>query len=121
MKIVRTRFIPFEGFAAMNLFGFLLVRRDYDIKRIDDVTINHERIHTEQMKELCYVFYYIFYVLEWLIKSILLLSTDKGYKALASEREAYVNQADFDYIGNRKRWRWMKNIFSLKWDYERPR
>lgn len=120
MKIVRTRFIPFKGFAAMNFFGFLLVRKDYDIKRISDVTINHEKIHTEQMRELGYIPYYILYILEWLIKMILLFSTDKAYKALASEREAYENQADFGYIrGSRKRWKWMKNIFSLKWDYER--
>ena len=123
MKIVRTRFIPFKGFSAMNLFGFLLVRKDYDINKITEVTLNHESIHTEQMKELGYVPYYILYIIEWLIKTILLFNTTKAYYALASEREAYENQHKHNYISrcNRESYKWMKNIFSLKWDYKRIR
>ena len=47
MKIIYNKIIPFKGFLAINLFGFLFAR-----KKLTEVNINHEKIHTEQMKEL---------------------------------------------------------------------
>lgn len=64
MKIIYNNFIPFKGFLAINLFGILFVRgTDRDI---NDVVLNHERIHTAQMKELNYFFFYIIYLMEWI-------------------------------------------------------
>ena len=60
MKIVKNRFIPPRGFSYVNLFGVLFTRRD---RPISDKTLNHEQIHTEQMKEMLYVFFYIWYVI----------------------------------------------------------
>ena len=53
MKIVRNNIIPFKGYKAVNLFGILFVRDDAVIGSVD---INHESIHTAQMKEMLYVF-----------------------------------------------------------------
>ena len=53
MKIVRNNIIPFKGYKAMNLFGVLFVRGN---ARIDDINLNHEKIHTAQIKEMLYVF-----------------------------------------------------------------
>ena len=50
MKIVRNNIIPFKGYKAVNLFGILFVRGDAVISSTD---INHESIHTAQMKECC--------------------------------------------------------------------
>ena len=52
MKIIRNKIIPFKGFKAINLFGILFVRGD---SKINEKTINHESIHTAQMKELWYM------------------------------------------------------------------
>lgn len=118
--IIRTNFIPPKGFTALNFCGMLFIRKDYYIKRINEKTLNHESIHSEQMKEMGYIFFYILYVIEWFIKMILLFSSDKAYAALASEQEAYKNDKDFTYLENRKRWKWLKKVFSLNYKY-RPK
>lgn len=50
MKIVRNHFIPFKGFMAVNLFGILFVRKEAELT---STVINHEYIHTAQMKDFC--------------------------------------------------------------------
>ena len=49
MKVIYNKLIPFKPFAAINLFGFVFARKEY--KPLYERTLNHERIHTEQMKE----------------------------------------------------------------------
>src|SRR5678815_4332787 len=65
MKIIRNKYIPFKGFRAINLFGILFVRGN---AKISEVTLNHEKIHTAQMKEMLYIFFYLWYVFEWIIR-----------------------------------------------------
>lgn len=53
MIIIRNKIIPFKGFKCINLFGVLFVRKECgDVTKTD---INHEAIHTAQMRELMYV------------------------------------------------------------------
>ena len=104
MKIIRNKYIPFQGYKAMNLFGVLFVRGN---ARIDDITLNHEKIHTAQIKELWYVFFYLWYVTEWLIR---LFMKGNAYRNISFEREAYDNQYDLDYLKSRKRFDFMKYI-----------
>lgn len=97
MIIVRNNIIPFKGFKAINLFGILFVRKD---AVLSDVDINHEKIHTEQMKELLFVFFYLWYVIEWFIR---LFKEGNSYMNISFENEAYFNQDNLDYINERKR------------------
>ena len=48
MKLIYSNFIPFKGYYAMNLFGFLVRRKKYKNKPIDPITYNHESIHEAQ-------------------------------------------------------------------------
>ena len=104
MKIIRNNIIPFAGYKAMNLFGVLFVRGN---ARIDDITLNHEKIHTAQIKELLYVFFYLWYVTEWLIR---LFMKGNAYRNISFEREAYDNEKDLNYLHNRKRFGFAKYI-----------
>ena len=65
MKIIRNNIIPFKGFKAINLFGILFVRGNAELS---DEVINHESIHTAQMKEMLYIPFYIWYGIEYLCK-----------------------------------------------------
>ena len=89
----------------MNLFGVLFVRGN---ARIDDITLNHEKIHTAQIKELLYVFFYVWYVIEWLIR---LFMKGNAYRNISFEREAYNNENDLDYLHDRKRFSWTSYLF----------
>ena len=99
MKIIRNNFIPFSGYKAMNLFGVLFVRGN---ARIDDITLNHEKIHTAQMKEMLYVFFYLWYVIEWLIRLFAFKGAKFAYRNISFEREAYQREGDLTYLSRRK-------------------
>lgn len=101
MKIARNKFIPFPGYKAINLFGVLFVRGD---AKIDEVTIRHERIHTAQMKELLYVFFYLFYFIEWLVR---LFMKGNAYRNISFEKEAYANQNYPNYLDERRWFAWV--------------
>lgn len=106
MKIIYNNLIPFKGFVAINLFGILFARNEYKNK-ISDRIINHESIHTAQIKEMGYVFFYIWYLIEWLIR--LFINFD-AYRNISFEREAYINDDNLDYLKTRKRFSWLKYI-----------
>ena len=105
MKIIYNNVIPFEGFAAINLFGILFVRRGC---RISEKTLNHERIHTAQMKEMLYIPFYIWYFIEWLIELFHYGTT--AYHTNTFEREAFDNDDDLTYLASRKRFAWWKYL-----------
>lgn len=108
MKIIKNKIIPPRGFSYVNLFGVLFTRRD---RPISDKTLNHEMIHTEQMKEMLYVFFYLFYLIEWLVRLIILRDSHKAYRAISFEQEAYANQENLTYLEGRKRYRWLTYVF----------
>lgn len=104
MEIINN-IIPFKGFLAINLFGFIFTRR-----KLSDKDINHENIHTAQMKELLYIGFYIIYFLEWLYKVLFKYPfSHKAYRDISFEKEAYKNESNLLYLDNRKRYaQWKK-------------
>lgn len=105
MRIVLNDLIPFKGFVAINLFGILFVRNEY-ANKINDVILNHEAIHTAQMKELLWVPFYIIYFIEWLIR---LFINDDAYRNISFEKEAYNNEKDLEYLSKRKSYSMWRN------------
>ena len=105
MKVIRNKFIPFSGFAAINLFGILFVRENVELT---DQTLNHEQIHTEQMKEMLYILFYLWYFIEWLIR--LFTNPGQAYRSISFEQEAYAKESDFSYLSARKRFSWIKYL-----------
>lgn len=104
MKIIYNNMIPFRGFLAINLLGILFVRKEYK-GIVNARVLNHESIHTRQMKELLYVFFYILYVAEWLVRLFL---PGNAYHNISFEREAYINEECDDYLQKRKRFAFTK-------------
>lgn len=104
MKIIYNNIIPFPGYKAINLFGILFVRNGCSMNKYD---INHEAIHTEQMKEMLYIFFYIWYIIEWTIR---LFKKGNAYRNISFEQEAYSNQNDLNYLKNRKHYGWFKYL-----------
>lgn len=101
MKVIYNNILPFPGFVAINLFGILFVRKKYK-GYLNKSTINHEAIHSAQMKELGYVFFYFLYLVEWVGR--LICSPENAYRGISFEREAYDNQDNPDYLKTRKHW-----------------
>ena len=106
MKVKYSKIIPFKGFYAINLFGTYFIREEFKGQKITKKTLNHEAIHTEQMKELGYIFFYIWYFIEWLIQ--LCLHGKEAYYWISFEREAYDNDKNYKYLNKRKHYNWFK-------------
>ena len=107
MKIIRNNIIPPKGFTAINLFGLLFVRGNRELSL---TTVTHERIHTKQMRELLYIFFYLWYVLEWLIRLLVIHNPHKAYRTISFEQEARVYQQYPAYPPNRPHYSWTKYL-----------
>ena len=104
MKVIRNKFIPFPRYKAINLFGVLFVRGD---AKVDEKTIRHESIHTAQMQEMLYIFFYLWYVVEWVVR---LFMKGNAYRRISFEREAYENEGDLDYLSDRTWFAWIEYL-----------
>ncbi|MCC8155362.1 MAG: hypothetical protein LIP01_14990 [Tannerellaceae bacterium] len=104
MKIVRNSLTPFKGFKAINLFGVLFVRKECTISKVD---LNHEMIHTVQIKALFYLFFYLWYVVEWLIR---LCMPGNAYDNISFEKEAYENEKCLSFLQERKSFNFLKYL-----------
>lgn len=101
MKIVRNRLLPVGArLGAINLFGILFAKHDM---RITPRVLNHEQIHTAQMRELFYVPFYLLYVMEWLWRLVQTRGRmHEAYMRISFEREAYTHDADLHYRRHRR-------------------
>ena len=102
MIIVKNKIIPFKGFSAIYLFGLLFTK-----KELSRTEINHELIHERQAKEMLFVFFYLWYLIEWLIR---LTGKGNAYHKISFEREAYINQNNLLYLTGRKMFNFIKYI-----------
>lgn len=112
MMVVKNSLIPFKGFVAINLFCVVFVRKDYEFISVADYQrmLVHEGIHTKQMQELLYLPFYVWYLLEWLIRFVMYRDRHKAYQNISFEREAYANQHKLDYNKGRKRYAFLRYI-----------
>ena len=98
-KVIHIRRFPFMGgFYAINLFGII-----FTVQELNAVELNHERIHTAQQRELLYIGFYLWYVLEWLFLLAKYRNGLKAYFHIRFEKEAYNHQDDLDYLSNRQK------------------
>jgi len=70
--------------------------------------VNHEKIHWKQQLEMLIIFFYLWYVIEWLLK--LIKYGKDAYNNISFEREAYANEENFEYLKTRKHFAWFKLI-----------
>ena len=106
MKVFYNSLIPFRGFTAINLFGRVFARREFE--PVSDRIIRHEAIHTAQMRETGYVGFYPLYLAEWLWRWARLKDATAAYRAIRFEREAYGHQDELDYLAYRRPFAWTR-------------
>ena len=102
--------IPFKGFLAINIFGILFIRKEYkqymNTNKKAQYVINHESIHTKQIIECGFIFFYILYLIEWLWR--FLFTKDRfshnAYRNISFGKEAYSNENNLNYLKNRKKY-----------------
>lgn len=108
MKVIYNKYIPFKGYVAINLLGIIFARKEF--KPLSKITENHEAIHTAQMRELLFVFFYLWYGIEWLVRLFQYQDSKVAYLNISFEREAYKNQNNLGYLKVRKKYRNLKYL-----------
>ncbi|TSD64763.1 hypothetical protein FFF34_012755 [Inquilinus sp. KBS0705] len=96
--------VPFLNVNGMALFPVILVK--HKALLADSVTINHEKIHLRQQAELLVLPFYVLYLLNYLVNLISYRNHHKAYMNICFEREAYANEADMNYLKQRKWFKW---------------
>ena len=90
----------YKNYVGLSLWPFIILKED--ALKSDEVLINHERIHLKQQRELLILPFYLWYVSEWLFRTVLYLDSYRAYQNISFEREAYANEKDMEYLSNRK-------------------
>ena len=106
-----TQRLPFKGFTAINLLGILFVHPGVYLSA---ELMTHERIHTAQQREMLYIFFYLAYCVDWLVR---LTMRGNAYRNISFEREAYANQRNLDYLKHRRHYAWRN--YMKKTTYQR--
>ena len=90
---------------AITLYPFIITKNE-----MSKVTLNHERIHLVQQKELWLLGFYILYILYWLKRKMSGMTSREAYANIPFEKEAYMMQEDLIYTGYRKPFSWKNFI-----------
>ena len=91
-----------KKFNGMALWPFIILRNNR-LKK-DAVFINHEAIHLKQQLELGVVFFYPWYLVEYVYRIFQYKSLMKAYRNISFEREAYAKEKDLNYLKTRSFW-----------------
>lgn len=116
MRLIHTAKYPFKGFNAITHWPIGVFYK----KELTRRSINHEGIHWRQQRELLVLPFYLIYVGEYLvnirkfkkklkkqfpdkpIKRLRKIWKHKSYRNISFEKEAFSNQANYNYLEKRK-------------------
>jgi len=105
--IIRFKFLH-KNYAALSVWPFIFVK--HIAYKQDKILINHERIHLRQQIELLWFPFFIWYILEFLIKWVHYRNWNKAYRNISFEKEAYQNETNKHYLQHRKLWSFWKYL-----------
>lgn len=100
------KFIMGDNIAGITLSPFGIYVKEKYLTNAE--IINHESIHWKQQMEMLIIFFYLWYLIEWLLKKI--KYGKEAYDNISFEREAYTNENNLKYLETRKPYSWLKYI-----------
>jgi len=108
MFLIVAKYLIPKGYRGMAVFPFIVMKYDFD-KR-NETFVNHEKIHLRQQIELLILPFFIWYILEFIIRLIQYQNKDLAYRNISFEREAYTKETDLNYLKNRSFFQFLKYI-----------
>lgn len=106
MILIVFKYLTPRGFRGLTFYPFVFLADKDD--KLNEVFINHEKIHIRQQLELLIVPFYLWYFTEYLIRFFQFRDRKKAYYAISFEREAYANEKDLEYLKSRPFWRFLR-------------
>ncbi len=99
MILIFKHIIP-KKYIGLTIYPFIFLKST-DLKN-NTTLINHEKIHLKQQIELFWLFFFVWYFIEFLIRLLQYKNWHKAYKNISFEREAYKNEDNPNYLLTRK-------------------
>ncbi|MCB0473765.1 MAG: hypothetical protein KDC69_11785 [Flavobacteriaceae bacterium] len=107
MILISKYLIP-KNYTGLAVYPFIFLKNKSLTE--NDVLINHERIHLRQQLELLWVFFFIWYVTEFIFHLLIKRNWKLAYHSICFEKEAYQNEENPDYLRTRKNWTFLKYL-----------
>lgn len=105
MIVIKNKWFPFGNYKCINIFGIVFTKSE-----LDATNYNHESIHTAQMKEMLYIFFYLWYGIEYIIIRLFHKKQSSAYHDVGFEEEAHLNDMNLNYLSTRKHYAWFDYI-----------
>jgi hypothetical protein len=105
MILIVFKYLTPRGFRGLTFFPFVFLMNKEDV--LDKVFVNHEKIHLRQQLELLVLLFYVWYVMEFLIRWIITKDKNVAYRNISFEKEAYTNEKDLNYLKSRSFWKFL--------------
>ncbi|KJD32609.1 membrane protein [Tamlana nanhaiensis] len=103
-----SKYLVPKGYLGLTLYPFILLKQK--TLKHDVAFMNHERIHLKQQLELLVLPFYLWYVLEFLVRLIQYKNWSMAYRNISFEREAYHQEKNLEYLKNRPFWAFLKYL-----------
>ena len=108
MILIVSKYLIPKDYRGLTLFPFVVLKHGSD--KEDILLLNHEKIHLRQQLELLVLPFFVWYVLEFLIKYLKFRNRNTAYHAISFEREAYQNEKNPHYLSQRKPFSFFKFV-----------
>ncbi len=108
MIVLVNKFLLAKGFKGVSLWPFVILKDKYF--KNDLILLNHEKIHLRQQAELLLVGFYVWYLIEYVVRIIQFKNRYMAYRNISFEREAYRNELNMNYTKSRSFWRFLNYL-----------
>jgi len=108
MLLIVAKYLIPKGYRGFAVFPFVFVK--YRLDKESGVFINHERIHLRQQLELLMLPFFVWYLVEFLVRLVQYKNADLAYRNISFEREAYANEKDLNYLKRRSFYEFVKYL-----------
>ncbi len=102
MIVMVNKYILAKGFNGVSIWPFIILKNKKF--KNDSILLNHEKIHLRQQAELFLVGFYLWYLIEYLIRILQYKNRALAYRNISFEREAYRNELNMNYTLSRQLW-----------------
>lgn len=108
MFVVVISWLFAKNFRGLAIYPFIFLR-EKALKENQKI-INHEKIHLRQQIEMLWIFFFLWYGIEYLIRLIQHRNSLTAYFNISFEKEAYANEIHPDYLKTRSFWSFTKYL-----------
>ena len=107
MVLIFKYIIP-KNYFGLTIYPFIFLKNK-SLKN-DAKLINHEKIHLKQQLELFWIFFFIWYTSEYILKLFKYRNHYLAYINISFEKEAYEHENNLNYLLYRKPYSFLKYL-----------